>query len=94
MKNSAPRGIKEDILKLRNQGKSYRDIQKILKCSKSTINFHCKNNDLTDTGMKVYPIEPETRKEIAKFTKTHTKKEAMEHFGVGRTTVKRYKKRI
>jgi hypothetical protein len=32
---------KEDIIRLRGEGKSYRDIQKILGCSKSTIAYHC-----------------------------------------------------
>jgi transposase len=31
---------KENILKLREQGKSYREIQKILGCSKGTIAYH------------------------------------------------------
>lgn len=37
--NNTPRKAK--ILKLRAEGKSYRDIQKILGCSKSTIAYHC-----------------------------------------------------
>ena len=32
---------KEDIIRLRAEGKSYRQIQKILGCSKSTIAYHC-----------------------------------------------------
>lgn len=33
--------MKENIILLREEGKSYREIQKILGCSKSTIAFHC-----------------------------------------------------
>jgi 5-methylcytosine-specific restriction endonuclease McrA len=33
--------MKEQILKLRNEGKSYREIEKILGCSRSTISYHC-----------------------------------------------------
>lgn len=33
--------MKEKILELRNEGKSYREIQKILGCSKSTISYYC-----------------------------------------------------
>ena len=33
--------MKKKIIKLRNEGKSYREIQKILGCSKSTISYHC-----------------------------------------------------
>ena len=85
------RGIKDDILRLRDEGFSYREIADKLQCSKSTINFHCKRHDKTDTGMKVYLIEQEVKDSIKEHTKTHTKKEAMEKFGVGRSTVKRYK---
>lgn len=33
--------MKEKILKLREEGKSYRQIQTILNCSKSVISYHC-----------------------------------------------------
>lgn len=33
--------MKDDILKLRNEGKSYNEIKKILGCSKSTISYYC-----------------------------------------------------
>lgn len=33
--------MKEQILKLRKEGKSYNQIQKILGCSKGTISYHC-----------------------------------------------------
>lgn len=85
------RGIKDDILRLRDEGFSYCEIAEKLQCSKATINFHCKRHDKTDTGMKVYPIEEQTKEQIKEYTKTHTKKEAMKEFEVGRSTVKRYK---
>lgn len=33
--------MKEDILKLRKEGKTYDEIKKLLKCSKGTISYHC-----------------------------------------------------
>lgn len=33
--------FKEQILKLRSEGKSYREIQKILGCHRSNITYHC-----------------------------------------------------
>jgi predicted HNH restriction endonuclease len=33
--------VKEEILKLRKQGKTYSEIVAILGCSKSTVSFHC-----------------------------------------------------
>lgn len=35
--------MKEKILKLRNDGKSYNEISKILNCSKGTISYYCQN---------------------------------------------------
>lgn len=40
-KNLNNKKRKEDILKLRAEGKSYKEIQSILNCSKSTISYHC-----------------------------------------------------
>lgn len=36
--------MKEEILKLRSEGLSYSQIQNILKCSQSTISYHCNPN--------------------------------------------------
>lgn len=36
--------MKEQILKLRNQGKTYDEIKSIVKCSKSTISYYCGKN--------------------------------------------------
>jgi len=33
--------MKEEILKLRSEGKTFNEIKEILKCSKSTISYHC-----------------------------------------------------
>lgn len=33
--------VKDQILKLRSEGKSYGEIQQILNCSKGTISYHC-----------------------------------------------------
>lgn len=41
--------MKEDILKLREEGKSYNEIQKLLGCSKSTIAYHCGNGQKDKT---------------------------------------------
>jgi DNA-binding CsgD family transcriptional regulator len=46
--------IKQKILNLRNQGLSYKEIEKRLKCSKGTISFHCQkllnNEDIIKTN--------------------------------------------
>ena len=33
--------MKDKILKLREEGKSYKEIMNILGCSKGTISYHC-----------------------------------------------------
>lgn len=38
------RRVKEDIIKLRKEGKTYSEISKTLKCSKSVISYHCGKN--------------------------------------------------
>lgn len=44
--------MKEKILKLRREGKSYNDISKILGCAKSTISYHCSNENLGHVNKK------------------------------------------
>lgn len=37
------RVLKEEIIKLRSEGKTYEEIRKVLNCTKSVISYHCKN---------------------------------------------------
>lgn len=89
---SAPRNIKEQILRLRTEGKSYREIEKELNCSRGNVWFHCNKHGLTDTGKKKHAIDKKTKKQIAKFCKTHTSKEASEFFKLSIQTIKNYRK--
>ena len=41
--------MKEEILKLRESGKSYNQIKNIVKCSKGTISYYCGNNQKEKT---------------------------------------------
>ncbi len=54
---------KENILRLRAEGKSYREIQKELGCSKSTIAYHCGEGQKAKTRYRTNGL----REEIAKF---------------------------
>jgi hypothetical protein len=87
-----PRGLKNQVLTLRAEGKSYRAIQKELKCSRGTINYHCKDNDMTDTGMKIHPITNELKTQIAEFCQTSTSVKASEQFRLSLSTIKKYRK--
>jgi len=87
-----PRQLKNKVLTLRAEGKSYRAIQKELNCSRGTINYHCKDNDMTDIGMKVHPISKELKLQIAEFCQTNTSVKASEQFGLSLSTIKKYRK--
>jgi DNA-binding CsgD family transcriptional regulator len=91
---SAPRNIKEQILRLRMEGKSYREIEKELNCSRGNVWFHCNKHNLTDTGKKKYPVSKKIKRQIAKYCKTHTSKEASEFFNLSIQTIKNYRKYI
>jgi transposase len=87
-----PRQLKNQVLTLRAEGKSYRAIQKELSCSRGTVNYHCKENDMTDTGMKIHPLGNELKIQIADFCKTNTSAKASEYFGLSLSTIKKYRK--
>lgn len=78
----------QDILKLRQEGKSYNEISKILGCNKSLISYHCKRNNLSDIGLKLSKIE--NTKEINEYYKTHTKKDTAKHFNISISSVVKY----
>jgi len=87
-----PRQIKNQILSLREEGKTYNEISKELECAKSTINYHCKKYDLTDIGLKNVRIDSDTAEKIYEFCKHNSVADAVKHFGVSKSTIKKYKK--
>lgn len=44
--------MKEEILKLREDGKSYNEIKEILKCSKATISYYCGDGQKEKTNRR------------------------------------------
>ena len=61
------KGFKEKVLSLIKEGKTYSEIQKKLKCAKSTISYHCKNAGLENSNMLKAP----SKKEIKNFQKVY-----------------------
>ena len=61
---------KEQILKLRDEGYSYREIQKIAECSRGTIAYHC------GPGQKLKSLnrQQDRRKKVAQFIQEHKTK--------------------
>jgi transcriptional antiterminator len=88
---AATRNLGGQILELRKT-MSYRKIQEALKCSKRTINYHCKKNGVQDTGNKRFPITVEQQNDIYEFCKTNTPKQAIEHFKFSKSTIEKYRK--
>ena len=88
---SIRRNLKNDIVQMRNEGKSYREIQKILSCSRGTINYHCKNTGMVDTGKKVYPIDNDLKKSIADYCKNHSLVATAKAFKLSLSTINNYK---
>lgn len=86
------RNLKSEIVQMRNDGLSYRQIQKELQCSKGTINYHCKKLELVDTGKKLYPLSKEHKQQIMEFCKTNSIKDAVKHFNLSLSSIKKYKK--
>ena len=73
--------MKEKILKLREEGKSYREIEKILGCSRSTISYHCqaKTKQKTyDRTKKIRAEKPILRK-VENFKTAKINKKAMQN---------------
>jgi DNA-binding CsgD family transcriptional regulator len=78
------KSLKDGILKLRGEGKSYNEIKKILNCSVGTISYHCsdgKKRDLNDglvNSIKEYYNEGNSSIDTA------------EKFNVSKSTVLKY----
>jgi DNA-binding CsgD family transcriptional regulator len=84
------KGLKEKILKLRNERKSYNEIAKILNCSKAIISYHCQRYGKNNIGLKRTTLAEFEIEQMNEYYKTHTTKETAEKFNVGITTVKKY----
>jgi len=83
--------LKEKIILLRKEGKSYNEIVKDLKCSKATISYHCKNSMLNNIGLNEFKILTANEiKELREFYKNNTLKDSSIKFGVSISTVKKY----
>jgi transposase len=87
----APKNLKLKILELRQKGKSYREIEKLLNCSRRTINYHCDKHNLTDIGSKRYPIQNDMKVSISTFCKDNKTKDAIKYFNLSKSTIHKYK---
>lgn len=61
--------MKEKILKLRKEGKSYNEIKELLGCSKGTISYHCGEGQVEKTNLRLrkYKINNPLKPKLDKF---------------------------
>lgn len=85
-------GYKEDIIRLRKQGKSYREIKSKLGCSKGNISYHCKQEGLANPNLDNTPISDEKKKKINSYYKNHTLEETAEKLDISEASVLKYSK--
>ena len=82
------KSMKNEILKLRSEGKSYNEIKDITGLSKATISYHCKrigfDGRIDGKGLKNKNVE-----EINEYYKTHTIEQTAEKFNVGKSSIKK-----
>lgn len=80
---------KDKILKLRSEGKSYREIESILGCSKSTISYHCGNGN----EKKRVKSDIRKRKPICKKVSSFKTRCSRANYKLFRAKVKTFKRR-
>lgn len=83
--------MKEKILQLRNEGKTYKQIQEILKCSKSTISYYCgvgQKEKVKDRTKKLRENIILKKLETYKYRKNRNKKECVRKFNKRDNTTK------
>lgn len=84
--NNTPR--KEDILRLRSEGKSYREIEEILGCSKSTIAYHCGD------GTEKKRVQSQKRKPICSKVSSFKSRCTRANYETFRAKLKTFKRRL
>lgn len=81
---------KDDIIRLRKQGKSYREIEEKLGCSRGNISYHCKQEGLDDIGKKNKELSDEKKQKVKKLRKENTISQVSKKLGIAESTVVKY----
>lgn len=82
--------MKEAILKLRLDGKTYNEIKKILGCSKSVISFHCRKNDLSNYNTFTKITDDIINQFQDYYDKCGSSIKTSKHFNVSKSTILKY----
>ena len=80
------KGLKNEIIKLKKEGKKYDEITKVLNCSKATVSYHCNKNGL---GQEIKFTE-EIKIKLNEYYKNHTTEETSKKFNCSMSAVVKY----
>jgi DNA-binding CsgD family transcriptional regulator len=86
-------GLKEKIFDLRGQGYSYNEITDKLKCSKSSVAYHCGKLGIANIGLQKNKLLNKEIEKVKEFYILHSLKETIKKFNISASTVKRYAKK-
>lgn len=81
--------LKNKIISLRNNGKTYDEIKDELNCSKATISYHCQRNNLGGNNQRSTLTDDEIVK-LNEYYKNHTIEECVSKFKIGKSTVTKH----
>lgn len=82
--------LKNRIVLLREEGKTYDEIVDELGCSKSTVSYHCNNSNIDNNGKKKTVVDDDLIIKINEYYQNHTGDETAKKFGISRSTVIKY----
>lgn len=80
----------DNIIKLRNEGCTYLQIRRILKCSKGTISRYASNIKIPGLKTELAFKTQEEIDELNEYLKIHTRKDAALHFKVSPNSISKY----
>lgn len=82
--------MKEKIIELVKQGKTYKEIKKELGCALSTIAYHCKKEDIINENM-IKKIDSDTIHKINELYQSGlTSIQVSKELGIAKSTVLKY----
>jgi DNA-binding CsgD family transcriptional regulator len=86
--------LKEKIIKLRKNGLSYKQIESELRCARSTIQYHCKNEGLNENLSQPNRLNDKLILKIKEEYRTRTAKQIAEKYEISKNVVYKYCKNI
>jgi len=82
--------MKDDILKLREEGLTYNEIVKRLGCSKGTVSYHCRKNGVSRYDNSVKLSDNIIKNLQIEYDNGNTLKQLAIKYGVGRHIITKY----